>query len=250
VVAEGTDIAFVRELTGGVYFGRPSYRGIEGDERYAIDTGYYNERQIEDVLAFAFRLARSRRGRVTSVDKANVMNTSRLWREVATEYGRRHPDVTLEHALVDSFAMSLIQDPRRYDVVVTENLFGDILTDLAGVIAGSLGVLPSASLRPRDSFGMYEPIHGSAPDIAGRGIANPAGCILSAALMLRWSFGRHDLAAQVEDAVSATIGRGVLTADLAADDPAGTDAFAAAVIESLREGGESGEGRNLRYDVA
>lgn len=240
-VAANTDIAFVRELTGGVYFGKPSFsrRGLSG--RYAVDTARYTESQILAVLEFAFELARSRRGRVVSVDKANVMRTSRLWRDIASEYGRLHPDIALEHALVDSFAMSLMQDPRRYDVVVTENLFGDILTDLAGVIAGSLGVLPSASLRPgggRERFGMYEPIHGSAPDLAGSNAADPVGCILSVALMLEWSLNRPDLAQRIRAAVTQVMAAGILTNDLAAGSAGvSTTTLTDAVIAALHDPG-------------
>jgi 3-isopropylmalate dehydrogenase len=254
-VASGSDIAFVRELTGGVYFGKPSFYRQEPDGRYAVDTCSYSEQQVRAVLQFAFGLARTRRGKVTSVDKANVMNTSRLWREVATEFAAENTDVELEHALVDSFAMALIQDPRRYDVVVTENLFGDILTDLAAVLAGSLGTLPSASLVPVSGnrrFGMYEPIHGSAPTIAGQNRANPAGTILSAALMLEWSFGRPDLAASVREAVRRTIASGVLTADLvnAESEPVGTREFAEAVVDNLEEKGDARGHRDLRHHVA
>lgn len=254
-VASGADIAFVRELTGGVYFGKPSFyhRALAG--RYAVDTATYSEKQVQAVLQFAFDLARTRRGKVTSVDKANVMNTSRLWREVATEFAAQNTHVELEHALVDSFAMALIQDPRRYDVVVTENLFGDILTDLAAVLAGSLGPLPSASLVTRTGetrFGMYEPIHGSAPGLTGTNSANPAGTILSAALMLEWSFARPDLAAVVRAGVRATIASGCLTADLASQgtEPVGTREFAEAVVANLdNEGGIRGH-RDLRHHVA
>ena len=254
-VAEGADIAFVRELTGGVYFGQPSFYQRSVGGRHAVDTATYTEKQVLAVLEFAFELARSRRGKVTSVDKANVMNTSRLWREVATEYGRANPDVELEHALVDSFAMSLIGSPRSYDVVVTENLFGDILTDLAGVIAGSLGVLPSASLRPGGGerrFGMYEPIHGSAPSLAGRDVANPVGSMLSVALMLQWSLGRNDLANDVRWAVDRVMSEHRLTADLAGKDatPAGTREFTAAVLAALQERKGASGRRDIRHHVA
>jgi len=254
-VAEGADIAFVRELTGGLYFGKPSFIREDPQRapaREAVDTAHYTEEQILAALDFAYELARARQGKVTSVDKANVMNTSRFWRSVATEYGRRHPEIELEHALVDSFAMSLMQDPRRYDVVVTENLFGDILTDLAGVIAGSLGVLPSASLRPGEGhrrFGMYEPVHGSAPTIAGQNVANPTGCILSAALMLEWSLAGAapsgqppDLAALIHHAVSEVMRQGYLTADLASDGRGvSTEQFTDAIIDTMRSGGASSQ---------
>jgi 3-isopropylmalate dehydrogenase len=219
-----------------------------------VDTATYTEDQIRTALDFAYALARQRRGRVTSVDKANVMSTSRLWREVATDYAARHPDVELTHALVDSFAMSLVQNPTRYDVVVTDNLFGDILTDLGGVLAGSLGMLPSASLRASGlrPLGLYEPVHGSAPDIAGQGKANPVGMILSVALMLRWSFGRADLASEIEAAVDAVTARGTLTTDLAPspERAVGTDQFTDTVLEYLAEEG-GGHGRShLRHHVA
>jgi 3-isopropylmalate dehydrogenase len=252
-VARGADIAFVRELTGGVYFGEPSYYHRTLNGKYAVDTAEYTEKQVLAVVEFGFDLARRRGGKVTSVDKANVMSTSRLWRDVVTEYGKQHPDVQLEHALVDSFAMALIQDPRRYDVVVTENLFGDILTDLAAVLAGSLGVLPSASLRPGGfgrRFGLYEPIHGSAPAIAGRNEANPVGAILSIALMLEWSLGRPAAAQRVRDAVRAVQDAGTLTTDLAAGEPATTDAVTAAVITHLEQTGGTRGRRSVRHNVA
>ena len=192
---------------------------------------------------------------MVSVDKANVMNTSRLWREVATEYGKKNSDVELTHALVDSFAMQLMQTPRDFDVVVTENLFGDILTDLAGVIAGSLGTLPSASLRPGKQerhFGLYEPIHGSAPAIAGQDLANPMGAILSVALMLEWSIGRRDLAEQVRAAVQDAVDAGNLTADLALDTESavGTEQFVDAVLAALDDEGGARGRQSVRYDVA
>ncbi|GAC1468021.1 MAG: 3-isopropylmalate dehydrogenase [Chloroflexota bacterium] len=254
-VAQDADIAFIRELTGGIYFGRPSYYFRAESGGYALDSASYKEAQIRAVLEFAFELAGSRRGSVTSVDKANVMNTSRLWRDVATAYGKERPDVALSHALVDSFAMSLMQEPRRFDVVVTENLFGDILTDLAGVIAGSLGLLPSASLRAEAGhrrFGMYEPIHGSAPDIAGQGKANPVGCILSVALMLEWSFDRADLAGLVRDSVDAVLDAGIVTADLAqvGQHVARTEEWTDALLTTLDERGGAHGRRNLRHHVA
>jgi 3-isopropylmalate dehydrogenase len=224
------DILFVRELTGGIYFGDKSR-----DADSASDLCRYTRTEIERVLRLAFGLARARRGLLTSVDKANVLETSRLWRETATRIGREEfPDVRLEHALVDAAAMQLIQEPRRFDVVVTENMFGDILTDEASVIAGSIGMLPSASLAASGP-GLYEPIHGSAPDLAGRGVANPCGAILSAALLLRHSLGLEAEARAVESAVWTTISRGVGTADVAGRDARGAttaevaDAVAAAV---------------------
>jgi 3-isopropylmalate dehydrogenase len=215
------DLIIVRELTGGLYFGSRQEAGpasSDAGERRASDSLPYAESEIRRIVRLAFDLARQRRHKVTSVDKANVLATSRLWRTVAEEVGRDYPDVTLEHRLVDSCAMQLITQPASFDVVVTENLFGDILSDEASVLTGSLGMLPSASLGERrtehGTFGMYEPVHGSAPDIAGRGVANPFGAILSAAMMLRWSFGQPQVAAAIEDAVSATLESGASTADL------------------------------------
>ncbi len=210
---EGVDIMFLRELTGGLYFGQPRYREGVGDRRRAVDTLEYSDTEIRRVVELAFRLARGRKKRVTSVDKANVLESSRLWREVATEVAAEFPDVKLEHQLVDSFAMRLVSEPRAFDVVVTENMFGDILTDEAAVLAGSLGLLPSASLGT-GARGLYEPIHGSAPDIAGKGIANPVGTILSAALLLRHSLGLAAEADAVERAVASVLASGARTADL------------------------------------
>ena len=185
---EGVDLVVVRELTGGLYFGRPQFREqVDGVTR-AVDTLEYKDFEIRRVVNLACELARGRRGLVTSVDKANVLESSRLWRQVATEVAGAHPDIKLEHQLVDSAAMRLVSQPSGFDVVVTENMFGDILTDEAGVLSGSLGVLPSASLG-EGTRGLFEPIHGSAPDIAGKGVANPLGTILSAAMLLRHSLG-------------------------------------------------------------
>jgi 3-isopropylmalate dehydrogenase len=205
---DGVDLLFVRELTGGLYFGR---RGREGDR--VFDTLEYSDGEIRRVLRMAFELARGRRRRVTSVDKANVLESSRRWRELALETSPDYPEVALEHQLVDSCAMRLLTAPRSFDVVVTENLFGDILTDEAAALAGSLGLCPSASLGD-SRRGLYEPIHGSAPDLAGRGVANPVGTILSAALLLRHSLGLPAEAAAVERAVDAVLTDGARTADL------------------------------------
>jgi 3-isopropylmalate dehydrogenase len=216
----GVDLLIVRELTGGLYFGdrTEAGTGAAAGQRTASDTLPYSESEIRRIVRLAFELARQRRHKVTSVDKANVLATSRLWRAVADEVARDYDDVTLEHRLVDSCAMQLITQPASFDVIVTENLFGDILSDEASVLAGSLGMLPSASLGERriahGTFGMYEPVHGSAPDIAGRGLANPLGAILSAAMMLRWSLGRPEVAMTIEQAVSATLAAGFATADL------------------------------------
>jgi 3-isopropylmalate dehydrogenase len=239
---QGVDLIVVRELTGGIYFGQK-----QRSEERASDLCEYSVAEIKRVVRHACRLAVQRSGRVTSVDKANVLETSRLWREVATQVVRdEFPDVTLEHQLVDSMAMHLLAKPREYDVIVTENMFGDILTDEASMLAGSLGLLPSASLgegrvgpstsaSPTLRTGLYEPIHGSAPDIAGKGIANPYATILSAALLLRHSLGLEAEAQCIERAVSGALDAGHLTADLAAGLPAiGTRAATAAVIEQLQ----------------
>jgi 3-isopropylmalate dehydrogenase len=214
----GVDILIVRELTGGIYFGdRREPSGAPG-QRSAQDTLPYAEAEVRRVVELAFTLAAGRRSHVTSVDKANVLATSRLWRTVAGEIGAVNPGVTLVHQLVDSCAMLLVRRPADFDVIVTENLFGDILSDEVAVLAGSLGMLPSASLGERrtahGTFGLYEPIHGSAPDIAGRDLANPIGTILSAAMLLRLSLGREDAAAAVESAVSGALDDGYRTTDL------------------------------------
>jgi 3-isopropylmalate dehydrogenase len=215
---QGVDMLIVRELTGGVYFGQREEPNGDSGSRRAVDTMPYAEHEIRRVVELAFALAADRRGHVTSVDKANVLATSRLWRTVAGEIGATHPGVTLAHQLVDSCAMLLVRRPADFDVIVTENLFGDILSDEAAVLAGSLGMLPSASLGERrtdhGTFGLYEPIHGSAPDIAGRDLANPIGTILSAAMLLRLSLGREDAAAAIEAAVSDALDDGLRTADL------------------------------------
>jgi 3-isopropylmalate dehydrogenase len=222
-IISNVDLLVVRELTGGIYFGEPSRRWTDEGGRAAVDTLIYREHEIERVVRLAFELARSRRRRVTSVDKSNVLQSSRLWREIVTEVSAEYSDVQLEHVLVDAMAMHLIKSPAGFDVIVTENMFGDILTDEASVISGSIGLLPSASLSskagtaPGTQFGLYEPIHGSAPDIAGRGKANPAGAILSAALMLRWSFALDDAANAIERAVTDAITAGVRTQDIAGE---------------------------------
>ncbi|MBV8756841.1 MAG: 3-isopropylmalate dehydrogenase [Deltaproteobacteria bacterium] len=210
---QNVDVLFVRELTGGLYFGWPKFREDGSLHRRAVDTLEYREDEIHRIVALAFKLARGRKKRVTSVDKANVLESSRLWREIATEIAAGYADVTLEHQLVDSCAMRLLTHARSFDVVVTENMFGDILTDEAAALAGSLGLIPSASLGS-GRCGLYEPIHGSAPDIAGKGIANPIGTILSAALLLRHSLGLHDEADVVERAVDDVIAGGARTADM------------------------------------
>jgi 3-isopropylmalate dehydrogenase len=212
---EGVDIMFVRELTGGLYFGQPRLREETAGRRRAVDTLEYTDEEVRRIVTLAFELARARNRRITSVDKANVLEASRLWREVANEVAAESPDVELEHQLVDSCAMRLVATPRAFDVVVTENMFGDILTDEAAVLAGSLGLLPSASLGA-GKLGLYEPIHGSAPDIAGRGIANPLGTISSAAMLLRHSLGWTREADAVDRAVFQAIAAGARTADMVA----------------------------------
>lgn len=218
-VLRGVDLIVVRELTGGLYYGKPSEIRDAEDGASAVDTMVYTEVEIERIVRYAFDLARGRRKQVTSVDKANVLSCSRLWRRVADRVAKDYEDVTLRHVLVDSCAMGLIRQPREFDVVVTENMFGDILTDEASMLAGSMGMLPSASLGTRRTefgqFGLYEPIHGTAPDIAGKGLANPLAAILSVAMLLRHSLGLEREAQTVERAVRRAIAEGFRTADVA-----------------------------------
>ena len=209
----GVDVMVVRELTGGLYFGKPQGRFDENGHARAVDTLEYSDVEIRRVVELACRLAAARRGRVTSVDKANVLASSRLWREVATQTASAHPQVKLDHQLVDTCAMRLVAAPASFDVIVTENMFGDILTDEAAVLVGSMGLLPSASLG-EGTLGVYEPIHGSAPDIAGKGIANPIGTILSAAMLLRHSLNLPREADAVERAVDRALSEGCRTADI------------------------------------
>ncbi|MCS6927167.1 MAG: 3-isopropylmalate dehydrogenase [Candidatus Binatia bacterium] len=213
-VLEGVDVVVVRELTGGVYYGRPSERRIGAAGREAVDTIFYTEGEVARLMRTSFELARKRRKKVTSVDKANILATSRLWREVAHEVAAEYPDVQYEDVLVDAMAMHLIRRPRDFDVIAAENMFGDILTDEASMLAGSMGLLPSASLG-EGRRGLYEPIHGTAPDIAGQDKANPLATILSAALMLRLSFGQDQAAHAIEQAVDAVLADGYRTADIA-----------------------------------
>jgi 3-isopropylmalate dehydrogenase len=227
---DGVDMLFVRELTGGIYFGRKSR---DGDR--ATDECAYTVAEVERITRVAGRLARMRRRRIVQIDKSNVLETSRLWREVSERVVRTEfADCTIEHMLVDAAAMHLLRRPRDFDVLLTENLFGDILTDEAAMLAGSLGVLPSASLGD-GRRGLYEPIHGSAPDIAGRGIANPCGTILSAALLLRHSLGLETEALAIEAAVAGAIAAGARTADIAAPGqaPISTAAMGDAVLAQL-----------------
>jgi 3-isopropylmalate dehydrogenase len=215
-VVEGLDMMIVRELTGGVYFGQP--RGVEtlpDGQRRAVDTQVYTTHEIERVSRVAFELARGRRNKVTSAEKANVMETGALWREVVTAlHAREYPDVTLEHMLADNAAMQLVKNPKQFDVLVTDNLFGDVLSDEAAQLTGSLGMLPSAALGDPGKPGLYEPIHGSAPDIAGQGVANPLAAILSFEMALRWSLRRPDLADRLGAAVKAALDGGARTRDI------------------------------------
>lgn len=212
-VIENVDMLMVRELTGGLYFGKPSERSNHNGEESVVDTLFYKREEMVRVIKLAFELAKERRGKVTSVDKANVLESSRMWREVAEEVSRAYPTVTLEHMLVDNAAMQMIRRPKQFDVVVTENLFGDILSDEASVLTGSLGMLPSASLSENGPY-LYEPIHGSAPDIEGKNIANPIATILSAAMMLRLSFDMKEEAKAIENAVNQVLDMGYRTKDI------------------------------------
>lgn len=229
---QGVDILMVRELTGGLYFGRPQERQQTATGLRAVDTLVYTEQEIRRIVLRGFELARQRKKKVTSVDKANVLETSRLWRQIATEIGASFPDVTLEHQLVDSCAMRLVTNPASFDVIVTENMFGDILSDEAAVVGGTLGLLPSASIGDK-KLGLYEPIHGSAPDIAGQGIANPLGTILSCALLLRHSLELEAEAVAVEKAVDRALDDGLRTKDLDRSKYVTTSQMGQAVCERL-----------------
>ncbi|MFL1677422.1 3-isopropylmalate dehydrogenase [Paenibacillus dendritiformis] len=214
-VLEGTDLIVVRELTGGIYFGEKLRReGEHGQE--AVDTCVYNVQEVERIVRQAFEIAQKRRKKLASVDKANVLETSRLWRETVNRIAPDYPDVELEHVLVDNCAMQLLRRPSSFDVIVTENMFGDILSDEAAMLTGSIGMLSSASLG-EGSFGLYEPVHGSAPDIAGQGVANPIATILSVALMFRLTFGYEDAAQSIENAVKEVLDAGHRTGDIATD---------------------------------
>jgi 3-isopropylmalate dehydrogenase len=215
-VIRQVDLVILRELTGGIYFGEK--KRWSDDQRYAVDTLNYSEAEVRRIVKIGFEMARDRRKRLTSVDKANVLDSSRMWREIVDEMKADFPDVQVDHMLVDNCAMQLIRNPGQFDVIVTENMFGDILSDEAAMLTGSIGMLPSASLG--DKTGLYEPIHGSAPDIAGKGIANPAGMLLSTAMMFRHSLGMPKYAEQIEQAVRSVLEEGYRTADLA---PSGFD---------------------------
>jgi 3-isopropylmalate dehydrogenase len=213
---EGLDLMFVRELTGGIYFGQPRFiEDLPGGGKRAVDTQVYTTMEIERVARVAFELARKRRNKVHSAEKSNVMDSGLLWRQVVTDLHRRdYADVQLEHILADNAAMQIVKNPKQFDVIVTDNLFGDILSDAAAQLTGSLGMLPSAALGVAGAPGLYEPIHGSAPDIAGQGVANPLAAILSFEMALRWSLGRPDQADQLFKAVEAALDAGARTRDL------------------------------------
>ena len=230
-VLRGTDMVVVRELMGGLYYGKP--RGLSDDKQSAVNTMAYSRGEIERIAHVAFKLAQSRRRKLVSVDKANVLEVSRLWRDVVTEVGRGYPDVALTHEFVDAAAMKLAFAPASFDVVLTENMFGDILSDEAGAVCGSLGLLPSASLGY--AAGLFEPVHGSAPDLAGRDIANPVGAILSAAMLLSDGLNLRQEGAGVVTAVERTLASGLRTADIAApgQSPVGTKAMADAICAGI-----------------
>ena len=214
---QGFDVLIIRELTGDIYFGQPKGRKGQGEDETGYDSMFYSRREVKRIAHLAFLAAQKRNNKVTSVDKANVLATSQLWRQVVEEVAGDYPAVTLEHLYVDNAAMQLVRDPNQFDVMLCPNLFGDILSDICAMITGSMGLLPSASLNEA-GFGMYEPAGGSAPDIAGQGIANPIAQILSAALMLRYSLNEDKAAKAIEDAVSSALDNGVLTADLLPSD--------------------------------
>jgi len=239
LIPDGFDVLCVRELTGGLYFGQPKFRKEIDGEMTAVDTMVYKRSEIERIARVAFTAARARRHKLTSIDKANVLENGLLWRATVSEVARDFPDVALDHLYVDNAAMQLIRRPGSFDVVLAENLFGDILSDEMAMIAGSLGMLPSASLGAQKEgglyFGLFEPSGGSAPDIAGQGIANPIAQILSAALMLRFSFGLNDAATAIENAVKSTIADGFRTGDIWSEGTTrvGTQAMADAILERL-----------------
>ena len=237
-VVAGLDIMIVRELTGGIYFGQPrGIRTLEDGRRQGYNTLVYSEDEIGRIAHSAFMIAQKRNRRLCSVDKANVLECTELWREVVTETGKEYPDVELSHMYVDNAAMQLVRAPKQFDVVVTTNMFGDILSDCAAMLTGSIGMLPSASLD-RNGKGMYEPIHGSAPDIAGKGIANPLATILSVAMMLRYTLDQADAAGRIEQAVNAVLDQGLRTADIQTPGTTvvGTAQMGDAVVAQLQAG--------------
>jgi 3-isopropylmalate dehydrogenase len=234
-VVSGMDVLILRELTGDIYFGQPrGMRTTESGEREGFDTMRYTEGEIRRIAHAGFKAARKRQKRLCSVDKANVLETSQLWRDVVTEVGLEYPDVDLAHMYVDNAAMQLLRAPKQFDVIVTGNMFGDILSDEASMLTGSIGMLPSASLDERGK-GLYEPIHGSAPDIAGRGVANPLATILSVAMMLRYSLNQDAAADRVENAVRKVLAQGLRTADISTPgmQKVGTSVMGAAVVAAL-----------------
>jgi len=236
IIGDGVDLIIIRELVGDIYFGEHKIFNRElkngGTERVGSDVAEYTESQIREIAHVGFKTALGRNKKLTSVDKANVLSTSKLWREVVKEVSAEYPEVKLEDMLVDNCAMQLIVNPRQFDVIVTSNMFGDILSDAAAVLPGSLGLLSSASIN-KEGFGMFEPPGGSAPDIAGKGIANPTGQILSVAMMLRFSFGLNKEAQMIESAVGKVLADGIRTKDIAVGESVSTSSFATAVIERL-----------------
>jgi 3-isopropylmalate dehydrogenase len=234
-VVSGLDIMIVRELTGGIYFGEPrGIRELDDGQRQGFNTLVYSESEIERIARVAFESAEKRQGRLCSVDKANVLEATELWREVVTELSKEYPKVELQHMYVDNAAMQLVRDPKQFDVIVTSNLFGDILSDLASMLTGSIGMLPSASLAS-DGSGMYEPIHGSAPDIANQNVANPLATILSLSMLFRYSLENAKIAVQIEQAVSQVLSDGLRTKDIDAEGmtSVGTDEMGDAVVKAL-----------------
>ena len=233
-IVSGLDLMIVRELVGGIYFGQP--RGVENrdGERFGINSATYYESEISRIGHSAFQIAQKRGKRLCSVDKANVLEVCELWRDVMEEVSKEYPDVTLSHLYVDNAAMQLVRDPKQFDVIVTSNLFGDVLSDCAAMLTGSIGMLPSASLD-KNNFGMYEPIHGSAPDIAGKDVANPLATILSVSMMLRYSLNQGDLADKIDSAVSDVLDQGFRTRDIAGDSNklVGTEEMGDLVVKAL-----------------
>ena len=237
IVKDGFDIMCVRELTGGIYFGTPKGREGQGPDEKAFDTMVYTRAEIERIARTAFEIARLRRKKVTSIDKANVLTVMVLWRDVVKEVAQDYPDVALDHLYIDNATMQLLVDPQRFDVLLCGNMFGDIISDECAMLTGSMGLLPSASLN-ENRFGLYEPAGGSAPDIAGKGVANPVAQILSVAMMLKYSFDREDAAQAIEKAVAETLAAGLLTADIAPDKAkaVGTTALGEAIVRRIMEG--------------
>ena len=233
-IVSGLDLMIVRELVGGIYFGQPRGVEIKNGERFGVNSATYYESEIARIGHSAFQIAQKRQGRVCSVDKANVLEVSELWRDVMEEVSKEYSDVKLSHLYVDNAAMQLVRDPKQFDVMVTSNLFGDVLSDCAAMLTGSIGMLPSASLD-KNNFGMYEPIHGSAPDIAGKDIANPLATILSVSMMLRYSLNQAELAEKIDSAVSDVLDQGYRTKDIAGDSQkvVGTEEMGDLVVKAL-----------------